>query len=110
VLNVVEDVARECLASIPDNLIAECCVALELTVFIERRSRPEIIVCDVGTDSSSNSILKWCAEDKLEWHYIARCKPTQNGFVERFNGWKRDELLNETLFRTLAHARNLIAT
>ena len=29
----------------------------------------------------------------------------QNGFVESFNGRMRDELLNETMFRNLAHAR-----
>ncbi len=33
----------------------------------------------------------------------------QNGFVESFNGRMRDEFLNETLFRNLAHARDLIA-
>ena len=32
-----------------------------------------------------------------------------NGFVERFNGRMRDAFLNETLFRILAHARDLIA-
>ena len=33
----------------------------------------------------------------------------QNGFVESFNGRMRDELLNETLFFDLAHARAAIA-
>jgi hypothetical protein len=33
----------------------------------------------------------------------------QNGFVESFNGRMRDEFLHETLFRNLAHARDLIA-
>jgi hypothetical protein len=33
----------------------------------------------------------------------------QNGFVESFNGRMRDELLNETMFRNLAHARAVIA-
>ena len=32
----------------------------------------------------------------------------QNGFVESFNGRMRDELLNETMFRNLAHARVVI--
>jgi hypothetical protein len=37
-------------------------------------------------------------------------KPTQNAFVESFNGRMRDELLNETLFTSsLAHAREKIA-
>ena len=34
----------------------------------------------------------------------------QNGFVESFNGRMRDELLNETMFRNLAHARIVIAS
>ncbi|ASP20469.1 integrase core domain protein [Antarctobacter heliothermus] len=33
----------------------------------------------------------------------------QNGFVESFTGRMRDELLNETMFRNLAHARMVIA-
>lgn len=33
----------------------------------------------------------------------------QNGFVESFNGRMRDEFFNETLFRNLAHVRDLIA-
>ena len=34
-----------------------------------------------------------------------RERPMQNGLCESFNGRLRDELLNETLFRSLAHAR-----
>jgi putative transposase len=36
-------------------------------------------------------------------------KPTQNAFIERFNVRQRDELLNETLFTSLAHVRALLA-
>lgn len=32
----------------------------------------------------------------------------QNGFVESFNGRMRDELLNETMFRNMTHARAVI--
>ena len=42
------------------------------------------------------------------WHYIAPGKPQQNGFNESFNGRLRDELLNETLFRSLGHARTVL--
>lgn len=41
----------------------------------------------------------------IAWHYIAPGKPTQNAFIESFNGRLRDELLNETLFTSLAQAR-----
>ena len=35
-------------------------------------------------------------------------KPIQNAFVESFNGRLRDELLNETLFRSLPHVRSAL--
>ncbi len=109
VLNVVDDVTRECLAAIPDTSISGRRVARELTALIERRGKPGLIVSDNGTELTSNAILKWCTEHKVEWHYIAPGKPMQNGFVESFNGRMRDEYLNETMFRNLAHARDLIA-
>jgi len=108
VLNVVDDVTRECLAAIPDTSISGRRAVRELTALIERRVRPGMIVSDNGTELTSNAILKWYAEHKIEWHYIAPGKPMQNGFVESFNGRLRDEFLNETLFRNLAHARELI--
>jgi putative transposase len=109
VLNVVDDVTRECLAAIPDTSISGRRVARELSALIERRGKPGMIVSDNGTELTSNAILKWCTEHKIDWHYIAPGKPIQNGFVESFNGRMRDEFLNETLFRNLAHARDLIA-
>ena len=51
------------------------------------------------------AILRWSQETSVDWHYIAPGKPTQNAFIESFNGRLRDELLNETLFTSLAHAR-----
>ncbi|WP_412142225.1 integrase core domain-containing protein [Burkholderia mallei] len=36
-------------------------------------------------------------------------KPTQNAYIESFNGKFRDECLNEHWFTTLAHARAVIA-
>ncbi len=55
-----------------------------------------------GTELTSMAVLRWCQETSVGWHYIAPGKPMQNGFVESFNGSFRDELLNETLFSTLA--------
>ncbi|MER8729963.1 transposase, partial [Mesorhizobium sp. M1227] len=56
-----------------------------------------------------NAILSWADQNRVEWHYIAPGKPMQNGFIESFNGRLRDELLNETLFTSLAQARVAIA-
>ena len=40
-----------------------------------------MVVSDNGTELTSNAILKWQEERKVEWHYIAPGKPMQNGFV-----------------------------
>ena len=63
-----------------------------------------MIVSDNGSEFISNAILAWAEAARVECHYIASCKPMQNGFVERFNGRFRDELLNETLFSSLSQA------
>jgi putative transposase len=68
-----------------------------------------MVVSDHGTEFTSNAILAWSKDHRVEWHYIAPGKPMQNGFCESFNGRMRDELLNETLFFGLDHARTAIA-
>ena len=105
ILAVVDDCTRECLTLVADNSLSGRRVARELDDVISRRGRPEIIVSDNGTEYTSNAILSWADDSKVGWHYIAPGKPQQNGFIESFNGRLRDELLNETLFRSLPHAR-----
>ena len=109
VLNIVDDVTRECLAAIPDTSISGRRVARELTELIGHRGKPGMIVSDHGTEFTSNAILAWSKDHRVEWHYIAPGKPMQNGFCESFNGRMRDELLNESLFFGLDHARSAIA-
>ena len=109
VLNIVDDVTRECLAAVPDTSISGRRVARELTMLVEQRGKPGMIVSDNGTELTSNAILAWSKDHKVEWHYIAPGKPMQNGYVESFNGRMRDELLNESLFFGLDHARSAIA-
>jgi putative transposase len=70
--------------------------------------KPLTVVSDNGTELTSTSILRWSQERHIEWHYIAPGKPTQNVFVESFNGQLHDECLNETLFTSLAHARSIL--
>lgn len=110
ILNIVDDVTRECLAAIPDTSISGKRVARELTALIDARGKPQMIVSDNGTEFTSNAILAWTKEHQVEWHYIAPGRPMQNGYIESFNGRMRDELLNESLFVDLDQARQLIGT
>jgi putative transposase len=108
ILAVVDDFSRECLALIVDNSLSGVRVARELDRIVERRGRPCMVVSDNGTELTSRAILSWQEERGVEWHYIAPGKPTQNGFIESFNGRLRDECLNEHLFSNLGHAREII--
>ena len=105
VMAVVDDFSRECLALVVDTSLSGYRVACELDELITQRGKPKTIVSDNGTEFTSMAILKWCQETEIDWHYIAPGKPTQNAFVESFNGSFRDECLNETLFSSLAQAR-----
>jgi transposase InsO family protein len=109
VLDIVDDVTRECLRAVPDTSISGRRVVRELTDLIAERGEPGMIVSDNGTELTSNAVLAWCGKIGVEWHHIAPGKPMQNGYVESFNGRMRDELLNETLFLSLDHVRVVIS-
>ena len=69
---------------------------------------PLLVVSDNGTEFTSNVMLRWQQDERVEWHYIAPGKPMQNGLVESFIGRLRDECLNEHLFTSYRHARVII--
>ncbi|MEL7281169.1 MAG: IS3 family transposase [Pseudomonadota bacterium] len=109
VLNIIDDVTKQCLGAIADTSISGHRVARELTTIVQRHGKPGMIVSDNGTELTSNAIFAWTREQGINWHYIAPGKPMQNGFVESFNRRMRDELLNETLFFGITYARQEIA-
>ena len=108
ILTVIDNCTRECLALVADTSLSGARVVRELDAVIRQRGRPDTIVSDNGTEYTSNAVLAWADSTGVGWHYIAPGKPQQNGFNESFNGRLRDELLNETLFRSLPHARAVL--
>jgi putative transposase len=80
----------------------------ELAIIVAQRGRPAMCVSDNGTELTGMAVLRWSQELRIEWHYIAPGKPTQNAFIESFNARMRDELLNETLFTSLAQVRAVL--
>ena len=66
------------------------------------RGKPDLIVSDHGTEFTSDAMLAWAQSSRVAWHFIAPGKPMQNGRM-------RDELLNETVFYDLDHARAALA-
>lgn len=105
ILAVVDDFTRESIALIADTSLSGARVARELSILGEQRGYPNTIVSDNGTEFTSTAILKWVQDVGINWHYIQPGKPTQNAFIESFNGRLRDECLNETIFSSLKDAR-----
>ena len=94
---MVDDCALERLALIADTSTSGRRVTPELDEIIRRRGR--------RPDTTLNAILNWTDKVGVGWQYIAPGKRQQNGFIESFNGRLLNELLNETLFKSLPHAR-----
>ena len=75
ILNIVDDVTRECLAAIPDTSISGRRVARELTALVNKRGKPGMIVSDHGTEFTCNAMLAWSEENKIEWHFLVPGEP-----------------------------------
>jgi putative transposase len=109
ILAIVDDFTRECLALVADTSLSGLPVGRVLDAIIAERGKPAACVCDNGTELTSTAILRWSQDSGIEWHYIAPGKPQQNAFIASFNGRLRDDLLNQMLFSSLAHARAVLA-
>lgn len=105
---VTDDFTRQCLATVVDNSISGKRVARELDRIAEHRDYPHLVVSDNGTEFTSNAMLEWSQKHGVEWHYIAPGKPMQNAFAESFIGRLRDACLNEHMFTSYHHAREII--
>ena len=84
VLNVVDDFSRECVLQVVDLSISGQRLARELSHLGGRL--PRTIVCDNGPELTSKAMFFWAREAGVKLHFIQPGKPTQNAFVESFNG------------------------
>jgi len=108
VLGIVDDCTRESVAvEVGDVLTSERLVRL-LDRLKADRGLPQSIVVDNGPEFTATRTLKWAAENGVVLDFIQPGKPTQNAYVESFNGRLRDECLNQHEFLNLDHAEALI--
>lgn len=61
-----------------------------------------------GAEFTCRALDQWAYEHGVELRLIQPGKPTQNGFIESFNGRFRDECLNEHWFSDVSHARKTL--
>jgi putative transposase len=104
-LNVVDDCTGESLAIVPAFSFGSADVIRVLENIAFERGFPTTLRSDNGSEFCSHRMLGWSADQKLQWHFIAPGKPTQNAKIESLNGRIRDELLNPNIFRSLDEVR-----
>lgn len=106
--NLVDDFTHECiLIKVDHSLKSEKLVAaLNLIKLI--RQLPEEIVCDNGPELVSQNMDIWAYQNNVKLKFIQPGKPTQNAFVESFNGKFRNECLSQHWFSTIEEAQREI--
>lgn len=107
-LTLVDDYTRECLAIEVDTSLGGVRVRRVLETVLAKRGKPEAIVVDNGPEFRGRALAGWSEERRVRLQFIEPGKPTQNCFIESFNGRLREECLNANWFLTLADARRKI--
>jgi len=107
VFNVIDDHNREAIAISPDYSIPGWKVTGAIREIISYRSKPARIRMDNGPEFRSTEMTEFCKAEGIEIIYIQPGKPMQNGYIERFNGSYRKEVLDAYLFHTLDEVREI---
>lgn len=106
-MNVLDDFGRRAVAQeVSMSMPAERVVKLlEKTIWIH--GKPVSIRCDNGPEFISLRFRQWCEVNAIEIKYTQPGHPTQNSYVERFNGSYRRAVLDAYLFRSIEDVRNI---
>ena len=107
-LAIADDFTRECLAIHVAQSITGLRVSQVLDQLRPVHGKPVSIVTDNGTEFTSHAMFKWSHDTGVDLKFIEPGKPSQNAFIESFNGRLRDECLNEHVFSSLPEARTII--
>jgi putative transposase len=108
ILTMIDDFSR-----IPPGILVNSSITGKLvTQFIDQVSvlhgYPENIRVDNGPEFTSGMFQSWASERKIKVEYTRPGKPTDNAFIESFNGKLRDECLNMQRFLNVKNASEII--
>lgn len=107
-LTVVDNFSREALAIVVDHQLKGMDVVAAVELLRQIRTAPKRIQVDNGSEFISKVLDKWAYENGVELDFSRPGKPTDNPFIESFNGSFRDECLNVNWFLSLEDAREKI--
>lgn len=107
-LTVVDNFSRECLAITVDRTLRGSDVVATMEHITMMRGAPKRIQVDNGSEFISKALDLWAYENNVTLDFSRPGKPTDNPFIESFNGSFRDECLNIHWFLSLDDAQQKI--
>ncbi len=103
--NVIDDYNREALHIEVDFSLTSNRIVWVLNHLVNKRGKPRRIRMDNGPEFVAKITAVWSEMQEIEFKYIQPGKPTQNAFVERFNGSFRRGVLNKYIFEHIDQVR-----
>ena len=107
-LTIVDDATTEAVAVVPARALGGLPVTRVLDRLAVERGLPRVLRTDNALEFCGRAMLTWAHDRGVVLRLIEPGKPTQNAYIESFNGRLRDECLNEHWFTSLAHAQVVI--
>jgi len=109
-LTIVDTFSRECLAIYVGQAIQGTDVVNVLETLQATRGKPEYIRVDNGPEFISKALDFWAYQEGVRLQFSRPGKPTDNAYIESFNGSFRDECLRTNWFLSLDDAKEKIET
>jgi putative transposase len=104
-LTIIDIYSREALAIDVGQRLRGEHVAIALNRLVQQRGAPRYLLADNGAEFTSQVVDLWAYHHGVRIDFSRRGKPTDNAFIETFNGRLRDECLNVEVFFNLADVR-----
>jgi putative transposase len=107
-LTIVDVYTRESLAIEAGRSLKGEDVVRVLNQLKLERGVPRVLFCDNGAEFTGQTMDMWAYSNSVKIDFSRPGKPTDNAFVESFNGTFRAECLDTHWFQDLADAKQII--
>ena len=102
ILTVVDTYTRECLAADARLRQRAPDVVTTLNNILKKRDKPTRIFCDNGSEFAGCVTDLWAYQCRIKLAFLRPGTPTDNAYIESFNGSIRDECLNTNWFESIS--------